>query len=71
MTLTDPIELPSLEEIDKMDKQRQEAIESLETSNDHVKCQKCGVAIPIVGKLARPHSDTIAYVEKQICKRLG
>jgi hypothetical protein len=39
MTMTDQIEVPSLEEIEEMDKQRSQAIESLEISGDHVKCQ--------------------------------
>ncbi|MFL6381079.1 MAG: hypothetical protein ACJ72S_07295, partial [Nitrososphaeraceae archaeon] len=36
-------------------------------SGNSVKCQKCGLAVPIVGKLARPHStDRIAILEKRI-----
>jgi hypothetical protein len=52
------VELPSLEEIAEMDKQREYAIDSLEISDDstQVKCQNCGLAMPIVGGLTRPHS---------------
>jgi adenine-specific DNA methylase len=51
-----------------MDKQRSQAIESLEISNDSVKCQKCGIAVPIVGKLTKPkaRNDRIVVLEKQI-----
>ncbi|MFL6432194.1 MAG: hypothetical protein ACJ71O_00490 [Nitrososphaeraceae archaeon] len=53
--MNDPFELPSLEEIEEMDKRRSQAIESLQISDsgDSVKCQKCGIAVPIVGKLTR------------------
>jgi peptide subunit release factor RF-3 len=42
------IEIPSLDQIEAMDKQRQKAIESLEISEDHLKCQGCGSLWPIV-----------------------
>ena len=38
-------ELPPLEE---MDSERLQAIEALEVSNDSVKCQKCGIAVPLL-----------------------
>jgi hypothetical protein len=43
-----PFELPSLEEIQEMDKHRSQAKESLEISDsdNSVKCQGCGVAVP-------------------------
>jgi protein-arginine kinase activator protein McsA len=63
--LNDPFELPSLQEIEEMDRQRSQAIESLEISNHSVKCQMCGIAVPIVGKLTR-RSDRIAALQKQI-----
>jgi hypothetical protein len=50
--LNDPFELPSLEEIEEMERQRLQAIEALEISGNSVKCQKYGMAIPIVGELA-------------------
>jgi hypothetical protein len=66
MTLNDPFELPSLEEIEEMDRQRSLAIDSLEIYGDSVKCQKCGMAVPIVGKLTKPKSNRIAILEKRI-----
>jgi hypothetical protein len=59
MTLTDPVELLSLEEIAYIDKQRSQAIESLEISNNHVKCRKCNLSIPIVGKRIRDIENPI------------
>ena len=45
--------LPSLEEIEEMDRQRSHAIESLQTSESEggsfVKCQRCNNDIPIIG----------------------
>jgi hypothetical protein len=46
-----PVELPSLQEIEAMDKQRQEAIESIEISGNSARCQRCSAYIPIVGRL--------------------
>jgi hypothetical protein len=73
-TFSNPIELPSLEEVEAMDKLREEAIEALEYSSSedgqyqYVKCQKCAQAIRIVGKLQRPKSpnDRIATLQKRI-----
>jgi hypothetical protein len=31
-----------------MDSERLQAIEALEISNDSVKCQKCGIAVPLL-----------------------
>jgi hypothetical protein len=64
--LNDPFELPSLEEIEEMDRQRSQAIESLQIIDNSVKCQKCGMAVPIVGKLTKPKSNRIAVLEKRI-----
>ena len=66
--MNDPFELPSLEEIEEMDRQRSQAIESLEISepDNSVKCQMCGMAIPIVGKLARPHNDGAVILQRRI-----
>jgi protein-arginine kinase activator protein McsA len=63
--LNEPFELPSLEEIEQMERQRSQAIESLEICNGSVKCQRCGMALPIVGKLTH-RSDRIAVLQKQI-----
>ena len=64
--MNDPFELPSLEEIEEMERQRSQAIESLEISEGSVKCQRCGMSVPIVGKLARPHNVRIAVLQKRI-----
>ena len=68
ITLNDSFELPSLEQIEEMEKQRMQAIKSLEISNDSdsVKCQKCNAYIPIIGKLPRLHSNRIAVLERRI-----
>ena len=68
------IELPSLEEIEQMDKQQQNALESLEISitdyekTSYVKCQKCGTRIAMFQKLPRSHSvsNRITVLEKRI-----
>ena len=52
-----PVQLPSLQEIEEMDKQRSKAIESLEISGNSVKCQRCSQDTPIVGKLNRPDNE--------------
>jgi hypothetical protein len=64
--LNDPFELPSLQEIEEMDRQKSQAIESLEITDNAVKCQSCGIAVPMVGKLARPHNDRVAMLQKRI-----
>jgi hypothetical protein len=63
--LNDPFEIPSLEEIEQMDRQRSQAIESLEIYNGYVKCQRCGIAVPIIAKLTRPGNDRIAILQKK------
>jgi hypothetical protein len=40
--------LPSIQEIEKIERKRSQAIESLEITDHSVKCQKCGNAKPIV-----------------------
>ena len=65
--MNDPFELPSLEEIEQMDRQRSQAIESLQITDNSVKCQKCGTAVPIVGKLTKPtKGNRIDILEKRI-----
>jgi hypothetical protein len=59
--LNEPFILPSLEEMEQMERQRLQAIESLEIFDHHVKCQKCGIAVPIVGKLNRPCNDRLSF----------
>jgi hypothetical protein len=64
--LNDHFELPSLQEIEEMDRQKSQAIESLEIFDHSVKCQRCGMAVPIIGKLSKPNSNRIAVLEKRI-----
>jgi hypothetical protein len=46
--LSNPIEVPSPAELDEIDRRESQAIESLEISNDSVKCQKCSIALPLL-----------------------
>jgi len=66
--LNDPFELPSLEEIQEMERQRLQAIESLQISEsgNSVKCQRCGFAVPIVDKLSSPCNDRTVILQRQI-----
>ena len=63
-------ELPPIEEIEEMDRLRQQAIESLEisvsTSGQYVKCQKCDTAVPIVGKLSTSSDRRITTLQGRI-----
>jgi hypothetical protein len=49
-----------------MDRQKSQAIESLEIFDHSIKCQKCGMVVPIVGKLPKPHPNRVAILEKRI-----
>ena len=49
-----------------MERQRSQAIQALEIFDHSVKCQKCGNAVPIVGKLTRTNNDRIGTLQKQI-----
>jgi hypothetical protein len=40
-----------LQEIEQMERQRSQAIESVEICNGSAKCQRCDMAVPIVGKI--------------------
>jgi hypothetical protein len=66
--LNDPFEIPSLEEIKEMERQRSQAIESLQLSDSDstVKCQRYGIPVPIVGKLSKPHNDRVAVLQRRI-----
>jgi adenine-specific DNA methylase len=64
--LNDPFELPSIEEIEAMERQRSQAIEALEIFDHSVKCQRCGNAVPIVGKLTKVNNDRIGILQKRI-----
>ena len=52
--LNEDFELPSLEEIEQMERQR------LQSS------VRCGNAKPIVGKLPRPHNDRVVILQRRI-----
>jgi hypothetical protein len=56
----------AVSEIIQIERQRAQAIESLEISNNSVKCQKCNLPVPIVGRLPRSHADRITILEKRI-----
>jgi hypothetical protein len=47
-----------------MERQRSQAIESLQISDNSVKCQRCGIAVPIVGKLTHTHNDRLVFYKK-------
>jgi hypothetical protein len=49
-----------------MERERLQAIESLQISNGTVKCQRCSHDIRIVGKLNKPHNDRVAILQKRI-----
>jgi hypothetical protein len=59
--------MPSLEEIEQMERKRSQALEALEhvisESDKSVKCQRCGIAVPIVGKMSRPKNDTVVKLQ--------
>ena len=65
---TREIALPSLQEIEQMDKLRQQAIESLQISESDqtVRCQQCDADIPIVGGLVRSHGSRITHLQDRI-----
>jgi hypothetical protein len=64
--LNDPFELPSLEQIGQMDKQRSQALQSLQITDNSVKCQRCGMDVPILRMLTKPRSNQIDTLVKQI-----
>ena len=45
--MNDGIEIPSLEQIEQMEKQRSQAVEALQISDGFVKCQRCGTAVTV------------------------
>jgi hypothetical protein len=49
-----------------MEQQRLQAIEALEISDNSVKCHRCGLDIPMDGKLSRPQNDRVAILQKMI-----
>ena len=69
-SFSNPKELPSLESTTAIDRQQEESYATLEFSsygeNQYVKCQRCGQAKRIVGKLQRPKNDRIEQIKKRI-----
>ena len=61
--LNDSFEIPSLEQIEQMERQRSQGVESLEIYAA-VKYQRCGMAIHIVGNYLGPHNDRVAKKDK-------
>ena len=51
--MSNPQPLPSLQRIEQMERQRKKAFDALEISDGHVKCQRCGTAVRIAGKLEK------------------
>jgi uncharacterized C2H2 Zn-finger protein len=49
-----------------MERQRLQAIKALEIYGNSVKCQRCGIEVPIVGKLNRPCNDRIVISQRRI-----
>jgi hypothetical protein len=65
--MSNPIELPSLEEIEQTERQRSQAIEALEISDGNVKCQRCQTSVPIGRKLtSHVHNDRIDSLQRRI-----
>jgi hypothetical protein len=58
-------EIPSMQEVEEMERQRSQAIEALEVSNHSVKRQSCSTAVPIVGKLP-VRNDRIVVLQRRI-----
>src|ERR1051325_56634 len=61
----EPQQIPSLEEVEQMERQRSQTLDAVEVldSGHSVKCQRCGVAVPIVGKLSRPKNDDVVKLQ--------
>ena len=59
-------ELPSLEQIEEMNRQRSQAIEALEISDNSVKCQSCGMAVPLLRTSTKPRSNRIDTMQKRV-----
>ena len=64
--MNDPFELPSLEQIEEIDKQHSLAIQALQISDRSDKCQKCGMAVPLLRTSTKPRSNRIDALQKQI-----
>jgi hypothetical protein len=68
----DPVELPSLEQIEQMERRRDKALDAVEISVSEsgeprtVKSQRCNKAVPIVAKIRRPINDRVVILQKRI-----
>jgi hypothetical protein len=58
--------VPSLEQIEKMDRQRLQAINSLQITDNSVKCQKCSISVPMLRTLTKPRSNRIDALQKRV-----
>jgi RNA polymerase-binding transcription factor DksA len=60
-SMTNPIELPDIENIEAMEQAKQKAINSLElvANGQYVKCQKCAGLQPTIQERIRPTNDRI------------
>ena len=65
-SMNNPITLPSVEEIDRMEHLQQVAFKALEVSDGFVKCQKCGCLQPLHKESERPINNRINLLEQQI-----
>jgi hypothetical protein len=59
----EPHQIPSLQEIEQMERKQSQAIEALEISDKSVKCQRCSIPVPIVGKLSRTKNDKLVKLQ--------
>jgi adenine-specific DNA methylase len=59
----EPHPMPSLEEIEQMERQRSQALDAIEIFDHTVKCQKCGNAVPVVGKPIRTKNDKLVKLQ--------
>jgi hypothetical protein len=62
------VKLPSLKQIEAMEQQREQAFAALEINHadNTVKCQSCGVAVPIrVGPISKPYNHQVFKLRYQ------
>jgi len=46
-----------------MERKRSQALDTVEISDNSVKCQKCGNVVPIVGKMSRTKNDKLVKLQ--------
>jgi hypothetical protein len=66
--MSNPVPLPSIEEIDSIDRKRQQAVEALEISEAErlVKCQKCGRWVKMLSEPYQPKSDRRMHLQNMV-----